>query len=92
MADNIGVKPNTSSAAVSVATDNVNGIHYPVYKFAIGPDGSATLIDSDNPIPVESTDLIDLLREIRDVNKEILKQMKTINAFYREWDGDQLEE
>jgi hypothetical protein len=32
MADNIGVRPNTSGASVQVVTDELNGIHYPVYK------------------------------------------------------------
>jgi hypothetical protein len=52
MADNIDVKPSTEPGRVTVATDEVAGVHYPVYKMAYGPDGTATMVEIDAPMPV----------------------------------------
>ena len=68
--DNVKVNPSLNNAAVSVATDNINSVHYPIYKPAFGKDGEVSLVSADNRLPVQvsnepyesNTDL--LLREI----------------------------
>ena len=81
MADNIDVNPGNESDKVSVATDDIDGVHYPIYKFAIGADGEATLVDSDNRIPVklEYEPLADVLSCLQRIEKELLK-MNLYNA------------
>jgi hypothetical protein len=73
MPDNVNVKPSTDATAVSVATDDVDGVHYPIYKLAIGADGSASLIDDEeNAIPIklnsvsfaQQEDLIDTVHKL----------------------------
>jgi len=75
VSDNIPVNPAIDAGAVDVATDEVtdsdgNITHYPVYKFAVGVDGEAVLVDANNPIPVQitaqthETDTVTLLNEI----------------------------
>lgn len=71
MADNIKVRP--SEGGVNVATDVVDGVHYPVYKMVIGADGKAALISSEVPFPVISSNTAELLQQI-------LMQLKKINS------------
>jgi len=52
MADNIAVKGSSVTGAVQVATDDISGVHYPVYKLAFGADGTVTIVDADNGLPV----------------------------------------
>lgn len=54
MADNTTVLPSPDAAAITIATDDVGGVHYPVYKLAQGPADSATLVDSNNPLFVSN--------------------------------------
>jgi len=49
--DNIKVEPGRKNA-VEVATDDISGVHYPLYKIAFGADGTATLVNADNGLPV----------------------------------------
>jgi hypothetical protein len=49
---NIKVQPATHSGAVDTATDEINSIHYPIYKVAYGALGVQTPVDSTNPLPV----------------------------------------
>lgn len=52
MADNIAVKPQTGTpGSVQVATDQIGGVHYPVYKISYGLDGSVTYVDTVSPLP-----------------------------------------
>ena len=53
MSDNVNVKPSTDATAISVATDDVDNVHYPIYKMATGDDGEATLISYDNKLWVQ---------------------------------------
>ena len=70
MTDNITVHPSTEDNRVSVATDEVDQVHYPIYKLALGADGEAVLVSADTPIPVQVTahthesDSVTLLNEI----------------------------
>lgn len=54
MADNIGVRPSTTTGSVSVATDDIGGIHYPEYKTGFGPDGTYTPVTQLAPLPSDS--------------------------------------
>jgi hypothetical protein len=54
MADNIGVRPSTTTGSVSVATDDIGGVHYPVYKNGFGPDGSYSGVTQTLPLPSDS--------------------------------------
>lgn len=57
MPDNIEVLPSGDGAAVSVATDDIGGIHYPIYKPAFGVDGEVTLVSKADPLPVDCSQL-----------------------------------
>lgn len=52
MSDNVFVKPVPGTTSVSVATDDIAGTHYPIYKISFGALGSQTPVDSDNPLPI----------------------------------------
>lgn len=42
--------------AVSIATDEIAGKHWPYYKLVFGPDGTATLVGVNNPLPTGAYD------------------------------------
>lgn len=90
MTDNIDVKPSADSSAVSVATDVVDEVHYPVYKVAFGEDGSATLVDSDG-LPVQLS-VDDSVRQeaIKCTLDMILNELKIMNTHFAEWDHNHL--
>ena len=52
MPDNIKVLGSTDVSAVNVATDEVGGVHYPIYKMSYGADGVQTPVDATNKLPV----------------------------------------
>ena len=53
MADNIGVRPSTTTASVNVATEeDANGVHYPIYKIAYGAAGEQILVSHAEALPV----------------------------------------
>lgn len=56
MADNIGVRPSTTTGSVNVATDDIGGVHYPIYKQAYGSDGEAISVDLATPLPVTTVE------------------------------------
>jgi len=78
MTDNVKVLGSTDAGAVNVATDDVDSVHYPVYKLAIGEDGKAALVGDGTAhggpvyIPVENDATATLLTGI-------LKEMKIMN-------------
>ena len=53
----------------------------------ISVEGAA--VGEDNPLAVEALSTIDMLRNLLEVNTEMLNQMKTMNAHFMEWDGDE---
>jgi len=57
MSDNVKVNPSLNNAAISVATDDIDNVHYPIYKHAFGADGTATQVDKDNRLPVQLSQL-----------------------------------
>lgn len=52
MSDNIDVSPSEESIAVSVATDYIGGIHYPIYKVSYGALGEQIPVTALKPLPV----------------------------------------
>ncbi len=48
MADNVAI---TAGAGTTVATDDIGGVHYQLFKQAFGPLDTATLVSSTNPLP-----------------------------------------
>lgn len=50
----IKVNPSNSFSSKDVATDDIGGTHYPVYKTAFGETGSVTRVSSVNPLPVDT--------------------------------------
>jgi len=57
MTDNIVVGPSRAPNAVAVATDDIGGVHYPIYKTAFGADGSVTQVNQANPLPIDCAPL-----------------------------------
>lgn len=82
MTDNIKVKQATERTAVSVKTDVIEGVHVPVYKTAYGADGELTLIDNDNPLPTDNTDLqkYNFARQ-EELLVNILLELKLLNRY-----------
>lgn len=72
MADNIKVRP--SEGGVNVATDVVDGVHYPVYKTAVGDDGKAVLVSPEVPFPTSSSNVEEILQQM-------LMQLKKMNSY-----------
>jgi hypothetical protein len=68
--DHIKVRP--SEGGVDVATDVVDGVHYPIYKTAIGVDGEALPVSSVDPFPVVNSKsnviLSNILEELKRIN------------------------
>ena len=71
MADNVTVRP--SEGGIQVATDEVDGVHVPIYKLATGVDGVANVLSSSTPLTIRDYTQHDLLRQI-------LVQQKITNA------------
>lgn len=53
MADN--VTANAGSGGATFATDDVEGVHYPIGKLAFGALDTATIVSSANPLPTAVT-------------------------------------
>jgi len=78
MSDNIKVIGSTETNAVNVATDDIDDVHYPIYKLAIGADGTAKLVGdgtaSGGPVYVPAHDEI-----MTTLLNGILKEMRIMN-------------
>jgi hypothetical protein len=59
MADNLGYTPGQGA---EIATDEVAGRHYQLVKLAHGPDGTASDVSSQSPLPIDGTNIA-LFRE-----------------------------
>ena len=53
MSDNTPIRPIANQDTITVATDDISGVHYPIYKMAYGALDTATLVSPSNPMPVE---------------------------------------
>ena len=93
MADNVKVKPSESASGVDIATDEVGSVHYPVYKLAVGADGEAVLVDTNNPVPVQTTpsELAGAANAERlEVLEDILMQLKIMNVHLESITGERI--
>jgi len=54
MPDNIDVAPSEEATAVSVSTDEIGGVHYPIFKMSYGALGGQTPVSSAAPLPVKT--------------------------------------
>lgn len=93
MTDNVKVKPSTDTSAVRVATDEVDNVHYPIYKLAKGADGEAALITEDNRFPVDIKSApgeTNYLEEIVHGQNELILQMKKLNYYLGEALGEHI--
>ena len=52
MADNLGIQPYLDQGFALVKTDDIDGIHHPIFKVEYGADGSATQVSPTNPLPI----------------------------------------
>ena len=52
MTDNVDVLEGIGNGTISVATDEIGTVHYPVYKISYGPFGSQTPVSPANPLPI----------------------------------------
>jgi hypothetical protein len=50
--DNVLVDPGERPNAFTVATDEIGGTHYPIYKMSVGPLGSQIPVSEEDPLPV----------------------------------------
>jgi hypothetical protein len=53
MTDNIDVQPGERAGKVAVATDDIGGVHFPIYKLAYGADGEQTSVSPVFPLPID---------------------------------------
>lgn len=94
MADNITATPGTG---LTLATDDIGGVHYPRTKLSIGDDGSAADVSATNPMPVSAAALTTLAAAVKpedspsangDVGLVILAQRRDTDASAADADGD----
>ena len=58
MADNVQVKPSTASTAIDVATEEIDGTHFPIYLTGVkDADGNVQLVGYGDGIHIESATL-----------------------------------
>ena len=73
MADNIGYTPG---AGATIAADDVGGVLYQRVKLAAGPDGSATDVSPDEPLPVAAYgELIEAIQAMRMAVQSLTRTM-----------------
>jgi hypothetical protein len=61
MADNLIALANTGAGTDVLATDEIDGVHYPRNKNGFGDDGSYVDVSATNPLPVTSDRLESLI-------------------------------
>jgi hypothetical protein len=53
MSDNVSVSDFSSGTAVAIATDDINGTHYPMFKVVHGTVNNAKQVTESTPLPVQ---------------------------------------
>ena len=81
MADDIKVEPSSKKHAVSVATDEIDNTHHPLYKMEFGADGEANLVSKNNPLPTTMANLNELMNELVPLQHKILKELQIMNLY-----------
>ena len=87
MADNIEVQPGTKNGRKAVATDEIDNVHYPIYKLSVGPLGIQIPVDEDNPLPVLDNSAALLAAQLETDNdtlnllNDILSELKIMNTY-----------
>lgn len=83
MADNIAVLPSPDVTALSVATDDVGGVHFQEIKIRWGPDGTVTRVDNTagNRLPVGGDDIEAMAASLDDILTK-LNAFLTVHARY----------
>ena len=85
MSDNINVHPSSEDGRVAVATDEVDSVHYPVYKQAFSEESDTpTHVSSENPLPIESNQLLFEIRAVQHTLNHILEQTKLQTEILKE--------
>jgi len=80
MPDNIDVTPSQESTRVTVSTDLVNGVHYPVYKQAFSLEGEVPVhVSTTDPMPVSIKATGGEMSELVDLNRGLLIELKLMN-------------
>jgi hypothetical protein len=69
--DNIDVNPGTAAGKVSVATDVVDDVHYPIYKQAVGEDGEVELVSKENPMPFDVGATSRIAGELQEISRKL---------------------
>jgi hypothetical protein len=94
MADNVGVNPGTDVGAVDVATDEIGGVHYPVYKMSYGIDGEQTPVSETNPLPVRRVELTERTytqqERILEATENLLTELKIMNIHLQKMTGEKV--
>jgi len=79
MVDNIPVTPSKDGTAVPIATDVIGSVHYPVYKLALGKDGTAMLVTEDGLLVQLTTTAHVQQENIYTGLEAIVKELKITN-------------
>jgi methyl coenzyme M reductase alpha subunit len=80
MTDNIDVSPSTTEGRVQVATDEVSGVHYPVYKMAVGADGEANPVSITAPLHVGG----DAFNMLCSLLSDVIEEQKLTNELLKD--------
>ena len=87
MADNIDVQPGIKNGRKAVATDEIDNVHYPIYKLSVGSLGVQIPVDSDNPLPVSDNSAALLAAQLETDNEllslmnDVLSELKIMNLY-----------
>lgn len=85
--ENIYVKPSADVKRVSVATDLVGDVHYPIYKPAVSADGVAPVpVSEDNPMPVAFSEYPNnaVAAKTLEVMQALLHETRLLNMRFEE--------
>lgn len=73
-----------------VATDQIGGKDYPIYKVSYGPLGSQTPVSESNPLPISFNESLLASNSIKEELVELNIQMKILNKYMSKWHGEEI--
>jgi hypothetical protein len=95
--DNIDVQPGERPGKQAVATDEIDGIHFPEYKIAYGDKENVTYVDFNNPLPVNNSQPITLgetakiqQEDIIEAIEDVVIQLKIMNLHFQTMTGEKI--